>query len=79
MPATHWCLDAVRAQRFWGEHQYHYTAPVPGILALYEALRLVCDEGLAGAPRAPPRQLAVAAGGPRGDGPARSSFRRSTG
>jgi aspartate aminotransferase-like enzyme len=45
-PATHWCLDAVRAQRFWGDHQYHYTAPVPGILALYEALRLVCDEGL---------------------------------
>jgi alanine-glyoxylate transaminase/serine-glyoxylate transaminase/serine-pyruvate transaminase len=45
-PATHWCLDAIRAQRFWGEHQYHYTAPVPGILALYEALRLVCEEGL---------------------------------
>ena len=31
---------------FWGDHQYHYTAPVPGILALYEALRLVCEEGL---------------------------------
>jgi alanine-glyoxylate transaminase/serine-glyoxylate transaminase/serine-pyruvate transaminase len=46
-PPTHWCLDAVRAQRFWGQHQYHYTAPVPGILALYEALRLVCAEGLA--------------------------------
>ena len=46
-PPTHWCLDAVRAQRFWGDHQYHYTAPVPGILALYEALRLVCAEGLA--------------------------------
>jgi aspartate aminotransferase-like enzyme len=46
VPATHWCLDAIRAQRFWGEHQYHYTAPVPGILALYEALRLVCAEGL---------------------------------
>jgi alanine-glyoxylate transaminase/serine-glyoxylate transaminase/serine-pyruvate transaminase len=45
-PPSHWCLDAVRAQRFWGEHQYHYTAPVPGILALYEALRLVCAEGL---------------------------------
>src|SRR5580700_1404568 len=44
---THWCLDAMRAQRFWGEHQYHYTAPVPGVLALYEALRLVCEEGLA--------------------------------
>jgi aspartate aminotransferase-like enzyme len=43
---THWCFDALRAQRFWGDHQYHYTAPVPGILALYEALRLVCEEGL---------------------------------
>jgi aspartate aminotransferase-like enzyme len=42
----HWCLDALRAQRFWGDGQYHYTAPVPGILALYEALRLVCEEGL---------------------------------
>jgi aspartate aminotransferase-like enzyme len=45
-PAPHWCLDAVRAERFWGEHKYHYTAPVPGVLALYEALRLVCEEGL---------------------------------
>jgi alanine-glyoxylate transaminase/serine-glyoxylate transaminase/serine-pyruvate transaminase len=44
--AVHWCFDAVRAQRFWGAHQYHYTAPVPGVLALYEALRLVCEEGL---------------------------------
>jgi aspartate aminotransferase-like enzyme len=46
VPAVHWCFDAVRAQRFWGAHAYHYTAPVPGVLALYEALRLVCDEGL---------------------------------
>jgi aspartate aminotransferase-like enzyme len=44
--AVHWCFDAVRAQRFWGAHHYHYTAPVPGVLALYEALRLVCEEGL---------------------------------
>lgn len=42
----HWCLDAVRAQRFWGDHEYHYTAPVPGILALYEALRLIAEETL---------------------------------
>jgi aspartate aminotransferase-like enzyme len=46
-PTPHWCLDALRAQRFWGHQDYHYTAPVPGILALYEALRLVCEEGLA--------------------------------
>ena len=45
-PRPHWCLDAIRAQRFWGEQQYHYTAPVPGILAIYEALRLICEETL---------------------------------
>ena len=43
----HWCLDALRAQTFWGSQQYHYTAPVPGILALYEALRQICEETLA--------------------------------
>lgn len=43
---THWCLDATRAQRFWGHKQYHYTAPVPGILAIHEALRLICQETL---------------------------------
>jgi aspartate aminotransferase-like enzyme len=36
----------VRAQKFWGEQQYHYTAPVPGVLALHEALRLVAEETL---------------------------------
>ena len=45
-PRPHWCLDATRAQKFWGHQQYHYTAPVPGILALYEALRLICEETL---------------------------------
>ena len=43
---SHWCLDAVRAQTFWGSQQYHYTAPVPGILALHEALRQICEETL---------------------------------
>jgi len=42
----HWCLDARKAFNFWGLQQYHYTAPVPGILALYEALRLICEETL---------------------------------
>lgn len=42
----HWCFDAISAQQFWGEHQYHYTAPVPGILAMHEALRLICEETL---------------------------------
>jgi len=45
-PRPHWCYDAVRAQKFWGEHQYHYTAPTSGILALHEALRLVTEETL---------------------------------
>jgi alanine-glyoxylate transaminase/serine-glyoxylate transaminase/serine-pyruvate transaminase len=45
-PRPHWCYDAIRAQRFWGEQQYHYTAPVPGVLALHEALRLVAEETL---------------------------------
>ena len=45
-PRPHWCLDAVRAENFWQQHQYHYTAPVSGLLALHEALRLVCEETL---------------------------------
>ncbi|MGV3743444.1 MAG: pyridoxal-phosphate-dependent aminotransferase family protein [Burkholderiaceae bacterium] len=43
---THWCLDAVLSNKFWNLKSYHYTAPVSGILALHEALRLVCDETL---------------------------------
>jgi alanine-glyoxylate transaminase/serine-glyoxylate transaminase/serine-pyruvate transaminase len=42
----HWCLDPRRAYRFWGLGEYHYTAPVPGVLALHEALRLICEETL---------------------------------
>jgi alanine-glyoxylate transaminase/serine-glyoxylate transaminase/serine-pyruvate transaminase len=42
----HWCLDPRRAYRFWGLGEYHYTAPVPGLLALHEALRLICQETL---------------------------------
>jgi alanine-glyoxylate transaminase/serine-glyoxylate transaminase/serine-pyruvate transaminase len=45
-PRPHWCYDAQRAHRFWGYQQYHYTAPVPGVLALHEALRLVAEETL---------------------------------
>ena len=43
---VHWCLDARLANRFWYEGSYHYTAPVSGILALHEALRLICSETL---------------------------------
>ena len=42
----HWCLDVLRAQEFWEGQAYHYTAPVPGLLALHEALRLICEETL---------------------------------
>ncbi len=43
---SHWCLDAQLADRFWYGKSYHYTAPVSGVLALHEALRLVCQETL---------------------------------
>ncbi|MDB5983373.1 MAG: alanine--glyoxylate aminotransferase [Pseudomonas sp.] len=45
-PIAHWCLDAVLADKFWNQRSYHYTAPVSGILALHEALHLVCEETL---------------------------------
>jgi len=45
-PHTHWCLDATLAEKFWHNAGYHYTAPVSGVLALHEALRLVCNETL---------------------------------
>lgn len=42
----HWCLDAMLADQFWYKKSYHYTAPVSGILAIHEALRLICNETL---------------------------------
>jgi len=42
----HWCLDAKLADQFWYKKSYHYTAPVSGILAMHEALRLICRETL---------------------------------
>ncbi|MBI5258799.1 MAG: alanine--glyoxylate aminotransferase family protein [Burkholderiales bacterium] len=41
-----WCLDAKLAANFWHNASYHYTAPVSGILALHEALHLICQETL---------------------------------
>lgn len=46
VPHPHWCLDIKRAEEFWGGQAYHYTAPVPGLLALHEALRLILEETL---------------------------------
>lgn len=45
-PVSHWTLDAKLATNFWHKASYHYTAPVSGLLALHEAMRLVCDETL---------------------------------
>lgn len=42
----HWCLDAKLADQFWYKKSYHYTAPVSGILAIHEALYLICTETL---------------------------------
>lgn len=46
VPMQHWTLDATLATQFWHKASYHYTAPVSGLLALHEAMRLVCEETL---------------------------------
>ncbi len=45
-PMRHWWLDARLADKFWYGDSYHYTAPVSGVLAIHEALRLICTETL---------------------------------
>ncbi len=45
-PIVQWTLDATLATNFWHKESYHYTAPVSGLMALHEAMRLVCDETL---------------------------------
>ena len=42
-----WYLDLSIVQRYWGpERTYHHTAPIALNFALYEALRMVAEEGL---------------------------------
>lgn len=42
-----WYFDLAMVERYWGsERLYHHTAPVTMNYALYEALRLVVEEGL---------------------------------
>jgi alanine-glyoxylate transaminase/serine-glyoxylate transaminase/serine-pyruvate transaminase len=42
-----WYLDLSLLQRYWGpERTYHHTAPISLDFALYEALRMVAEEGL---------------------------------
>jgi alanine-glyoxylate transaminase/serine-glyoxylate transaminase/serine-pyruvate transaminase len=42
-----WYLDVSMLAKYWGsERVYHHTAPINMTYALYEALRIVLDEGL---------------------------------
>jgi alanine-glyoxylate transaminase / serine-glyoxylate transaminase / serine-pyruvate transaminase len=42
-----WYLDVSMLAKYWGEERvYHHTAPINMTYALYEALRLVLEEGL---------------------------------
>ena len=46
-PVQSWYLDLGLIDQYWGEARvYHHTAPISMIYALYEALRLVEEEGL---------------------------------
>jgi alanine-glyoxylate transaminase / serine-glyoxylate transaminase / serine-pyruvate transaminase len=43
-----WYFDLTTVKKYWGkERTYHHTPPIPLIYALYEALRIVLEEGLA--------------------------------
>ncbi len=42
-----WYLDATMLSQYWGDERvYHHTAPINMTYALYEALRLILEEGL---------------------------------
>ncbi len=44
---TNWYLDMSLVEKYWGkERTYHHTAPISANYALYEALRIVAEEGL---------------------------------
>ncbi len=46
-PVQSWYLDTSMLSKYWGsERVYHHTAPISMNYALYEALRVVLDEGL---------------------------------
>jgi len=46
-PVQSWYLDLGMIERYWGDERvYHHTAPISMNYALYEALRLVLEEGL---------------------------------
>jgi alanine-glyoxylate transaminase/serine-glyoxylate transaminase/serine-pyruvate transaminase len=42
-----WYFDLTTVKNYWGkERTYHHTPPIPLIYALYEAMRVVLEEGL---------------------------------
>ena len=46
-PVANWYLDLTLLRQYWGAPRaYHHTAPISSVYALYEALRLVAEEGL---------------------------------
>ncbi|HHK42855.1 MAG TPA: aminotransferase class V-fold PLP-dependent enzyme, partial [Planctomycetaceae bacterium] len=46
-PVQSWYLDTTMLSNYWGgERAYHHTAPINMTYALYEALRLILEEGL---------------------------------
>jgi alanine-glyoxylate transaminase/serine-glyoxylate transaminase/serine-pyruvate transaminase len=46
-PVQSWYLDVSMLARYWGEERvYHHTAPINMTYGLYEALRIVHEEGL---------------------------------
>lgn len=46
-PVDTWYLDLTLLQQYWGPARtYHHTAPISLNFALYEALRLICEESL---------------------------------
>ena len=46
-PVQSWYLDLSLIAQYWGaERAYHHTAPTNMVVALHEALRLCCEEGL---------------------------------
>lgn len=46
-PVTSWYLDMSLVQAYWGPNRtYHHTAPITMNYALYEALRIIAEEGI---------------------------------
>jgi alanine-glyoxylate transaminase/serine-glyoxylate transaminase/serine-pyruvate transaminase len=46
-PVQSWYFDLTMLQRYLGQERfYHHTAPISMVFALYEALRIVFEEGL---------------------------------